>query len=166
MSSAWQAVICDHQCYTSLKQSHTFTLAPNQVLHDFKVSFRPNGKEGMGNIEVEMYDVTNPTTKKTITFTGAAQNTTTSINQFSKESTAPKIYPNPATEYISIKDDFNKVKIIEIYNVVGRRLKTIAVRHAGEQYNVSRLPRGMYMVRMLDGQGSIIRTQRISKYNP
>ncbi|MFT5646651.1 MAG: hypothetical protein ACI976_001333, partial [Aureispira sp.] len=31
---------------------------------------------------------------------------------------------------------------------------------------VSNLPKGMYMVRMRDANGNIIRTQRISKYNP
>lgn len=166
LSQGWQAVVCDHQCYTSLVKGKTFKLAPGEVLHDFKVSFRPNGKEGMGNLELIIYDAANKRNTETITFSGAAQSTHTSIHSFSKESTRPQIYPNPAIEYIHLKDDFNRVKIMEIYNVVGRKMLKLSVNHAGEKYDISRLPRGMYMVRMLDAKGTIVRTQRISKYNP
>lgn len=167
LSEGWQAVVCDHQCYTSLVHHKTFKLGPREVLHDFKVSFRPNGKEGMGNLELLVYDVNNKTkTEQTILFSAAAQGTHTSMTHVQKESSKPSVYPNPAIEYILLKDDYNKVKIIEIYNVVGRRMQRATVSHAGEKYDVSRLPRGIYMVRMLDNNGNIVRTQRISKYNP
>ena len=65
-----------------------------------------------------------------------------------------------------IQDDYNRVKHLEIYNVVGRKLQSFSVNYSGQKYDVSRLPRGIYMVRMMDEQGTILRTQRISKYNP
>lgn len=167
LSEGWQAVVCDHQCYTSLVSSKTFKLEPNEVLHDFKVSFRPNGKEGMGNLEVVLYDVKNKqATEQAITFSGAAQSVHTSTHGFSKETTAPKIFPNPAIQFIHLRDDYNRVKLIEVYNVVGRKMQRFSVNHDGEKYDVSRLPRGIYMVRMLDSNGNIVRTQRISKSNP
>ena len=167
LSEGWDAIVCDHQCYTSLVDKKTFKLAPNEVLHDFKVSFRPNGKQGMGNVVIYLYDVSNKEeTAETIIFSAAAQGTHASIHDFSKETTAPKVFPNPATEYIHIKDDYNRVALIEIYNVVGRKMSDFSVNHAGAKYDVSNLPKGMYMVRMRDANGNIIRTQRISKYNP
>lgn len=167
LSEGWEAVVCDHQCYTSLVDKKTFRLGPNEVLHDFKVSFRPNGKQGMGNLEIHLYDVSDEEgTEQTITFSAAAQGTHTSVHDFTKETTAPKVFPNPAIEYIHIKDDYNRVALIEIYNVVGRKMSDFSVNHAGEKYNVSNLPKGMYMVRMRDANGNIVRTQRISKYNP
>jgi len=167
LSEGWEAIVCDHQCYSSLVDKKTFKLGPNEVLHDFKVSFRPNGEQGMGNIEILLYDVSDEAgTEQTITFSAAAQGTHTSLYDFSRETTAPKVFPNPAIEYIYIKDDYNRVALIEIYNVVGRKMSDFSVNHAGAKYDVSNLPKGMYMVRMRDGNGNIIRTQRISKYNP
>lgn len=167
LSEGWEAVVCDHQCYTSLVERKTFKLGPNEVLHDFKVSFRPNGKQGMGNVEVHLYDVADEVeTEQTITFSAAAQGTYSSIHDFSKETTEPKVFPNPAVEYIHIKDDYNRVALIEIYNVIGRKMSDFSVNHAGEKYNISNLPKGIYMVRMRDANGNIVRTQRISKYNP
>lgn len=167
LSEGWQAVVCDHQCYTSLVSSKTFKLEPNEVLHDFKVSFRPNGKGGMGNLEIALHDVKNKEqTEQTITFSGAAQSIHSAIHGFSKETTAPKIFPNPAIQFIHLRDDYNRVKLIEVYNVVGRKMQRFSVNHDGEKYDISNLPRGMYMVRMLDSNGNIVRTQRISKSNP
>jgi hypothetical protein len=167
LSEGWEAIVCDHQCYSSLVDKKTFKLGPNEVLHDFKVSFRPNGKQGMGNIEIHLYDVSNEEdTEQSITFSAAAQGTNTSIHDFSKETSAPKVYPNPAIEYIHIKDDYNRVALIEIYNVVGRKMANFSVNHAGAKYDVSKLPKGIYMAKMSDANGNIIRTQRISKYNP
>ena len=48
LSQGWQVVVCDHQCYTSQVNSKNFKLKPNEIIHDFKVAFRPNGKEGSG----------------------------------------------------------------------------------------------------------------------
>lgn len=167
LSEGWQAVVCDHQCYTSLVQSKTFTMQPNEVLHDFKVSFRPNGKEGIGHLELLLYVAGEKQgSQQSITFSGAAQGNPAGISGLSRETGAPKIYPNPVTEFMYLKDDYDAVKTVEVYNVVGRQLQRFSVSYAGQKYDISRLPRGIYMVRMLDESGNIIRTQRVSKYNP
>jgi hypothetical protein len=72
------------------------------------------------------------------------------------------IYPNPATNYISINKDEN-VKQIAIFNLVGRKLKTIEDVEKDEQYDVSDLPNGMYLVQIIDKSNKIITTQRVSK---
>ena len=167
LSEGWQAVVCDQQCYTSLVQTKTFKLQPNAVLHDFKVSFRPNGKEGMGHLELVLYvEGQKQNSQQSITFSGAAQSNQTGVRGVSRETGAPKIYPNPVTEFMYLKDDYDAVKTVEVYNVVGRQLQRFSVSYSGQKYDVSRLPRGIYMVRMLDDSGNIIRTQRVSKYNP
>ena len=166
LSEGWQAVVCDRQCYTPSTEQRTFKLQPNEVLHDFQVSFRPNGKEGMGHVEVLLQEEGQSGQRASISFSGAAKLTTGRMTALSRESAAPSIYPNPVTEFMRLQDDYTQVKHIEVYNVVGRKLQRFAVNYAGEKYDVSRLPRGIYMVRMLDERGNILRTQRISKYNP
>ena len=72
------------------------------------------------------------------------------------------IYPNPATHFISIDNDEN-VKEISIFNLVGRKLLYFNDVKKNERYDVTSLPSGMYLVRIVDHSNKIITTQRISK---
>ena len=71
------------------------------------------------------------------------------------------IYPNPASEFIGLKHA-DGIKEIMIYNVVGRKMKSFTV-NKGEQYYIADLPKGMYLVQMLDYGNKIVTTQRINK---
>jgi hypothetical protein len=167
LSEGWSAVVCDHQCYTNLVSEKTFELKPGSVLQDFKVSFRPNGKEGMGNYTINLYELNNrSSSEQTITFNAAANSVVSSTNSLINQPNPPKVFPNPAIEYIYLNDESARVKSIEIYNVVGRKMQKLTVNNSNERFNINNLPRGIYMIRMLDKQGHIVRTQRISKYNP
>ena len=72
------------------------------------------------------------------------------------------VYPNPATNFISINKDEN-VRDIAIFNLVGRKLKTFQNVEKDEHYDVSDLPMGMYLVQVIDDNKKIVTTQRISK---
>ena len=72
------------------------------------------------------------------------------------------IFPNPATNYISINTDEN-IKSIAVFNLVGRKLKSFKDIQKNEQYDVSTLPNGMYLIRVTDTSNKVITTQRISK---
>jgi hypothetical protein len=72
------------------------------------------------------------------------------------------IYPNPATHFISIDSDEN-VKEISVFNLVGRKLLSFKDVKKEERYDVTSLPSGMYLVRIVDQSNKIITTQRISK---
>ena len=72
------------------------------------------------------------------------------------------IYPNPATNFISIDKDEN-VKSITVFNLVGKEMKLFQNVQKNEQYDVSTLPNGMYLVQVTDYNNKVITTQRISK---
>jgi Secretion system C-terminal sorting domain len=72
------------------------------------------------------------------------------------------VYPNPATNFISINKDEN-VRDIAIFNLVGKKLKTFQNVEKDEHYDVSDLPMGMYLVQVIDTNKKIVTTQRISK---
>ncbi|MBK8562274.1 MAG: T9SS type A sorting domain-containing protein [Saprospiraceae bacterium] len=72
------------------------------------------------------------------------------------------VYPNPATNFISINKDEN-VSDIAIFNLVGRKLKTFQNIEKDEHYDVSDLPVGMYLIQVIDNNKKILTTQRISK---
>ncbi len=162
LPEGWDAIVCDKQCYSTLVESRNFNLSPGETISDFRVSFRPNGHEGIGNVEIKIYEIKRPSNSVTVSFNSSA--TINNVGSFSN-STAPTVYPNPAVDFISIQDDGNQVKYIEIFNVVGRKVLEFTKGNNGK-YDIGDLPRGMYMVRLLDKNKNIIKTQRISKYNP
>ena len=76
----------------------------------------------------------------------------------------PKItvYPNPATDYISF-DNVDNIGQVAIVNLVGRKLKMFENIQRGERYDVSDLPGGMYLVQIMDQNGKVVSTVRVSK---
>lgn len=157
MPSGWDALICERNCYSALLESRTFTLAPGESIQDFRVTFRPNGQEGIANAEIKVYEIKNPSNSVTVFFTASAVSGASNGN-------GPSVYPNPAVDYIQIQDG-SDVKFIEVHNALGRKILDFNAVNTG-RYDIGDLPKGMYMVRMLDRNRNIIRTQRISKYNP
>lgn len=165
LPAGWTVQVCDKNCHGADAKG-TFTLAAHETLANLRVAFVPNGAEGIGSIEIKLQEV-GSRQESTLTFTAAAQNTlSTQADKFSKQMSAQRLYPNPAIDHIMLQDDDNVVRMIEIYNIVGRKVLEYPVLSDNDKYDVSALPRGMYMVRLLDSHRQIIRTQRISKYNP
>jgi len=72
-----------------------------------------------------------------------------------------KIYPNPAFNFIGL-NKANGISNIVIYNLVGRKMKNF-VAQKGQKYNISDLPRGMYLVQLMGIDGKVVTTQRMSK---
>ena len=72
------------------------------------------------------------------------------------------IYPNPVTEFVGVNDENEQVRRLDIFNLMGRQMKSISVSK-GERYSVSELPNGVYFARLIDKNDHIITTQRINK---
>lgn len=75
-----------------------------------------------------------------------------------------KVYPNPATEYIMVSEN-NQIDKVMIYNVLGKLVKTFDAE-SHKKYQIGDLPKGMYVVRLLDSENKLIKTRRITKRNP
>ena len=72
------------------------------------------------------------------------------------------IYPNPFTSYIKINDESEVVRQVVVFNLLGKKMKSF-VAAQGERYNVSDLPRGIYLVQLYGNRNKVIKTQRINK---
>lgn len=72
-----------------------------------------------------------------------------------------KIYPNPAFNFIGL-NNISGIGSIIIYNLVGRKMKKF-IPEQGERYDITDLPRGMYLVQLLGEDGKVVTTQRMSK---
>ncbi len=73
-----------------------------------------------------------------------------------------KVYPNPTTNYIAITDKNEVVKEMYVYNLIGRKLKTHYVQ-SDKKYDLSDLPKGLYLVQLVGHDKKVITTKRISK---
>lgn len=72
------------------------------------------------------------------------------------------VFPNPVTEYISVQDKNDVVGFLSVYNLVGKKVKEFEFVK-GEQYNIADLPKGMYLVQILDRSKHSLTTQKIEK---
>ena len=84
-----------------------------------------------------------------------------SSNNFTARPGAIQLYPNPAIEYFSLTNA-GRVNQIVMYNMLGRQIRNFDVNPAN-RYDVSDLPGGIYMVTLLDRNGALIKTMRLSK---
>jgi hypothetical protein len=74
------------------------------------------------------------------------------------------LYPNPVQNKITIQSNaFNKAVVIEVFNMVGAKVKTI--RTSGSRFDVDLkgLSSGTYSVRVSDNQGKVYMMQKIVK---
>ena len=72
-----------------------------------------------------------------------------------------KVYPNPASDYIWLKEEKGVSRIV-IFNVVGKKLKDFDVRE-NDRYFIADLTKGMYLVQLITENGKIVKTQRLNK---
>jgi len=72
------------------------------------------------------------------------------------------VFPNPATEFISVQDKNDAVGYLSVFNLVGKKVKEFEFVK-GEQYSVADLPKGMYLVQILDRSKRNLTTQKIEK---
>ena len=71
------------------------------------------------------------------------------------------VFPNPATEYITVTND-DAVRNIYVFNLVGRKIKTFEVTK-GERYEISDLPNGLYVIQLIGKTNKVLTTQRLTK---
>ncbi len=74
-----------------------------------------------------------------------------------------KIYPNPATDYIEFNNVEAAVDKVVIYNLVGKPMMKLSAFDGKNRYDITELPKGMYLVQMLDSTGNVFTTKRINK---
>jgi hypothetical protein len=91
------------------------------------------------------------TTKVTITVRG-----TSSI--LSSEKTKVEIYPNPSSEFLSVKA--NKKVSLRVYNISGKSVLVEPDQRYNHQLSIENLPVGIYFVEVVSGE-NVIETHRL-----
>lgn len=77
------------------------------------------------------------------------------------ENTELYIYPNPSLSVFQIKND-EGLHTLSIHNIVGKEI--MKFKHdLGAQYNIENLHSGIYIVRLYDDQGQLMKVLRLNK---
>jgi hypothetical protein len=155
-TQGWTNAVCDRNlCYLPNVGSQSFTLDPNQEgILDVHVA--PNRIVGMASIDIKVTETGNNTNTVTARY---LFNQVSGIREVDRA--AIKIYPNPAKEYFIISDN-DYVSIVNIYNIVGRLVKTVHVAN-GLRIDVSDMADGIYLVRMQTIGGVTVKTVKLNK---
>lgn len=163
MTSGWQSLVCDSKaCWAAAVNDapEQIELAPNAT-SILDVYIRPNRIFGAATIEVKVYEVGNEANAVTGRYLFT---TTTATKDVGKNNTGVKVYPNPATDYFSIQDEYDVVERVVVYNMIGRVMKNyMTTNNTSNRYTLNDLPEGLYIIRLLNSRGGTVKTIRLNK---
>lgn len=162
MEHGWTTWVCDlNNCYLPTTESCPTNrpnfIAPGSSLN-FEVHVGPAGIEGNASVQIQFYTVDDPSTIIGTLFT-QFETTTSSVSDPGNE--VLRIFPNPTTSYFQISDP-TSVSEVAIYSMVGNKMRVFNASQ-GNRYEVSDLPVGVYLVRLLDNNQKVLKTVRLSK---
>jgi hypothetical protein len=73
------------------------------------------------------------------------------------------LFPNPVEDRFFISNLPEDLSSLEVFNTLGRRVRSFKNPRDGDSFGVSDLPQGVYLVSLVDARGKTIRTLRLLK---
>ena len=159
----WSSYICDRNfCYLpqvgACPQSQPNILDPGQSM-DLEFHIKPSNVEGTGTYMIYLYDLSEPDiVLDSIRF--EFETSTTGVTEVTAN--ALKIFPNPTSGYFQL-NNAPGVAHIALHSLVGNKVREFNAGGTGTRYDVSDLPQGIYLVRLLDSGHNVLKTVRLSK---
>lgn len=91
-------------------------------------------------------------------------NFTLGVDQKPQENIEVNISPNPFNESFSIKSDkFTKGNFVNVYNIVGELVHSQSVNSNEEVVNLPNIASGVYFIRILSDNNSVLATKKVIK---
>jgi hypothetical protein len=152
----WEFGMCDPgNCLVDLSvgSKAEFILAPGKT-GEFKGDFVLNDKSGSGSGKVVCYLKSNPSIRDTVEFILNAWVTSVKETLVNRELS---LFPNPAKDRLVIKYQgaSREPVSMEIYNVLGSKVKSINHTGIETDINISDLQKGIYFIRFKEGSKTI-----------
>ena len=154
----WKTYVQDFTASTNIAPDHhAMHMIPGQSVV-VRMKAVTLGQAGYAQIELDLYDA-----EEQDHILGVIKATFETIKAKADATNidAIRIYPNPTSDFFRIyqADDIDR---IEVYNIVGKRIVAYPATQEG-QYDVTNLQDGMYLVRLMAADKSVIKTVRLSK---
>ena len=162
----WDYQVCDaNNCYfwgvlsnEGMPVNNPVTLAPNES-SILQLKIKPKGLGSCCEPMIVLSDFNDPNIIFDTVHYEACIDDLSSITE--REKANLRAYPNPTPNYISVSNN-NFVKNIWVSNILGKRVRTFQV-NPSNNYDLSTVPDGIYLVSMVDENSTVLKTVRISK---
>ncbi len=120
-----------------------FILDPSETSDYGSVHFTQGANGGITTIQYKVYDIDNIADFNTFTITYSTLTAVelASVNSFN-------VYPNPAVDNFTIVNEFGANSYVEIYNVLGKVVRTVKADSNTVQIDCSKWQSGYYFCRL------------------
>jgi hypothetical protein len=149
LPSGWNINLCDpFECINNVSASttHSFTLPLGQS-GIFYADFGPNGNNGTANMTVIVTSNKNPNNADTVVMAVTAW--ITGIKEAYKTKSV-SFFPNPVKEQLTLKFPTKQALNVDIYNILGVKVKTFVHEGASTQIVINDLQDGVYFIRFTE----------------
>lgn len=162
MPKEWVPYTClGANCYIPGQMTGLHTIQPDENMA-VQAHILPNGMCLNGSYDITLVDTL--TNQQVALGTFNFQCAISSVSNPAGGSKSGTIYPNPAVTWFSV-GDVTSASRVELFNIIGKQVAQFAYQSSG-RYDISTLPGGMYLVRIIDTNGKLITTKRMSKNTP
>lgn len=166
--SSWTGTqMCENGiCHFYTVSTDTMLLKPG-VASPLEFHFANDSAIGDAYVKIHLYvERDSVRTAQDVVFTMTAFRDITSVNSVSIGKPDIQVYPNPAKDYLLVKRGVNDdVERIEVYNMLGIKVLSQAAGIDGltTRVDLVDLSKGVYMVRVFDGDNNVLMTRAVSK---
>lgn len=164
--SEWRTTVCDlNLCYDE-NVDLSFQNRPNTIKANtssiFTIKLDPNKKKASTNLSFGLYSDANHTNLLASTSSTSIVTADVLLSNSERGSADDfMIYPNPCQDYFAIRND-DGVSKISIFSIIGKEVRK--ENHSRNQtHDISDLPKGIYLVRLMNSGNKILKTIRVSK---
>jgi len=160
MPTTWAAQICDP--FTCLEGSGKLGFKSSFIKGNtsgsnsgfFTFDFFSNGNSGNGILKVQIKSVK---TGYTDTVTAEGKVWSVAVKEV-KQNKDFSFYPNPAKDELVVKYFSKETFQVEIYNILGNKVKSFSLNGGQANVNIEELSNGIYFVRFKDDEKVISKT--------
>lgn len=156
-TETWDIAICDNvQCYAPATGTSNFTIPANGT-SPMDVHAYPRNTEGSAVVEITVTDAADD--QQTISNLYYFNTSPSSTTEASRQTI--KVYPNPSNGLFSVKGG-KQIASVQVFSLTGRQVKSFTYND-GQWYDISDLPTGTYLVRLVDRDAQQLVTKLMNK---
>ncbi len=158
-TESWDVAVCDiNNCYFPSVDSKSVVLAAG-ASSNLDVHAYPNGTPGYAIVEMKCYDSADTTVVNVGHYYFNYDPNGTRAPVVKKDFT---LYPNPTSNFFSIKEDAASISRVVVYDLLGKEVKRFDPDFDA-RFDVSELSKGNYLVQILDKEGRTLSTKVLQK---
>lgn len=168
LAKGWNSSVCDKSaCWDHKTTTKSFVLPVGKV-EKLDVHFYPNNLIGSGQVEILVWvDDDSINTVTTLFYKATAASPSRITSSFKNFEVS--IYPNPVKDNLFVNGLPEKQNFkVELYTLLGNRVLSYSLQSQNTQLGVHQidmqsLPKGVYMLRILDQNMNLVFNKSISK---